>query len=247
MTDTWNVLFDLDDTLIHCNKYFDIVIDKFADHMEQWFSEFGLTRETIKKKQTEIDLAGIDLHGFKVERFPESFAETYDYYCKEFARPSDLKERLLALEIGYSVYESEFELYPDVVETLTKLQEAGHTLSLYTGGDERVQRKKVEKVNLSPFFEDRIFVATHKNSEALANVLRRTNADKAVTWMVGNSLRTDIVPAIENGIGAVYIPPLSNWAYDLVEIDVKEDDRLFRADSITRVPSIIAHYYLQGK
>lgn len=247
MTEKWNVLFDLDDTLIHCNKYFDMVIDRFAEQVAEWFAEYGLTKEEVKRKQLEIDLAGIDVHGFTIERFPESFAETYDYFIGLYGRVSDPEERRTVLDIGYTVYESDFELYPDVVETLTKLSDAGHTLALYTGGDETVQRKKVEKVNLSPFFGDRIFVARHKNAEALAGILQNMGYDRSVTWMVGNSLRTDIVPAIENGIGAVYIPPLSNWAFDLVHIEVKEDERLLRVDSIQKVPQALSAYYLQVK
>ncbi|WP_199614879.1 HAD family hydrolase [Paenibacillus alkalitolerans] len=245
MTGKWNVLFDLDDTLIHCNKYFDLVIDQFAELMEEWFSGHRLKKEQIKRKQLEIDLAGIEVHGFTAERFPESFAETYDYFGALSGRPADPDERRRVLELGYTVYDSEFELYPDVVETLTMLHKAGHMLSLYTGGDETIQRRKVEKVNLAPFFGDRIFVARHKNSDALAGIIKKMAFNPSVTWMVGNSLRTDIVPALENGIGAVYIPPLSNWAFDLVQIDVQPADRLIRVDSIRKVPEALNKYRLQ--
>jgi putative hydrolase of the HAD superfamily len=242
----YNLLFDLDDTLIHCNKYFDLVIDQFADLMETWFSSDRLSKAEIKKMQLEIDLAGIHVSGFMKERFPESFAETYDYYAALYGRDTDPEERDRLIDLGYTVYDSEFELYPNVVDTLKKLQEAGHQLSLYTGGDQMIQRSKVEKVNLSPFFEDRIFVAQHKNSEALEGILRTQSFDRSITWMIGNSLRTDIVPAIECGIGAIYIPPLSNWAFDLVDIPVGNTERLLRLTSIQEVPAAIRDHRLQG-
>lgn len=233
---TFNLLFDLDDTLIHCNKYFDMVIEQFLEWMESWFRPHRLNKEEIKKTQQQFDLAGIQVAGFSADRFPMSFAETYDYYSNLCARKPDPRERQKIIELGYTVYDSEFELYPDVVETLVHLQEAGHKLSLFTGGVEPIQRSKVEKVNLLPFFENRIFVAQHKNSHALERILNSMAFDRATTWMIGNSLRTDIIPAIECGIGAVYIPPLSEWAFDQIEVPVKETDRFVRLQSIQQVP-----------
>ncbi|TLS53148.1 HAD family hydrolase [Paenibacillus antri] len=239
-TETLNLLFDLDDTLIHCNKYFDLVIDQFADLVETWFASHKLTKEEIKKKQLELDLAGIHVHGFAAERFPESFAETYDHYSDLFGREPDPEERQRLLDLGYTVYDSEFELYPHVVDTLSRLRSEGHLISLYTGGVEKIQRAKVEKVNLGPFFEDRIFVAQHKNAEALERILTTMGFDRSRTWMIGNSLRTDIAPAVACGIGAVYIPPLSNWAFDLVDIPVGQSERLLRLESISQVPAALA-------
>ncbi|MCI3920347.1 HAD family hydrolase [Paenibacillus sp. TRM 82003] len=239
MAERLNLLFDLDDTLIHCNKYFDLVIDEYAEQLETWFSGFRLTKDEIKKKQLEIDLAGIHISGFTKERFPESFVETYDYFAALYGREPDDRERDLLLKLGYTVYDSEFELYPNVVNTLADLQAEGHLLSLYTGGDETLQRSKVEKVNLSPFFEDRIFVAVHKNSEALEGILTRMQFDRSRTWMTGNSLRTDIAPAVICGIGAMYIPPLSNWAFDAVEVPEAEPGRLLTLRSIEDVPEAV--------
>jgi len=235
-----NLLFDLDDTLIHCNKYFDLVIDQFADLLETWFAGVRLTKDEIKKKQLELDLAGIHVAGFAAERFPESFAETYDHYCAMHGRQRDPEERRRLLELGYTVYDSEFELYPNVVDTLSRLRAEGHLISLYTGGVEKIQRAKVEKVNLGPFFDDRIFVAQHKNATALEGILTSMGFDRSRTWMIGNSLRTDIAPAIECGIGAVYIPPLSNWAFDLVDIPLGASERLLRLESISQVPAALA-------
>jgi len=245
MADSYHLLFDLDDTLIHCNKYFDLVIDQFAELMADWFRSYGIAKEAFKEKQQELDLAGIQKSGFAAERFPESFAETYDHFSALYGRESDPGERERLLDLGYTVYDSEFELYPDVVETLTRLKQEGHVLSLYTGGDQTIQTKKVEKVNLSPFFEDRIFVAKHKNSEALEQILSALGADRSLTWMIGNSLRTDIVPAIACNIGAVYIPPLSSWAFDLVDVPVEKWERLLRVSSIDEVPAAISAYYGQ--
>lgn len=238
---TYHLLFDLDDTLIHCNKYFDLVIDQYAELMVTWFASHRLSKADVKAKQLELDLAGIHIEGFTAERFPESFADTYDHYSALFGRELSAEERQRVLDLGYTVYDSEFELYPDVVDTLFRLQAEGHSLSLYTGGVETIQRGKVEKVNLGPFFEDRIYVAQHKNQDALEGILQSTDFDRSRTWMIGNSLRTDIVPAIACGIGAIYIPALSSWAYDEVDAPAADaSDRLLQLESIEQVPAALA-------
>ena len=82
------ILFDLDDTLVHCNKYFDFVIDQFIDLMLTWYSGHGLSAQDIKQKQLQIDLAGIHIHGFMPDRFPKSFVETYQWFATHYNRPT---------------------------------------------------------------------------------------------------------------------------------------------------------------
>lgn len=245
MSSPLNLLFDLDDTLIHCNIYFDQVIEHFVDLMEQWFAD-SIPRENIKAKQLEYDLVGIQSKGFKAARFPESFLETYHYYCQLTNRLSHDEELTLLWRLGYSVYDSDFQLYPDVLQTLTQLQDEGHTLHLFTGGDPIIQRKKVQKVNLAPFFHDRIFVAQHKDTHALEKILRERDVQRDSCWMIGNSYRTDIIPALQCKIGAIYIPPLSNWAFDEVPIPSLENNRFLHANSIRNMPQVLKDYLYNG-
>ncbi len=242
-----NLMFDLDDTLIHCNIYFDQVIDRFVDLMEQWFTNNVIPREEIKKTQLEFDLAGIQSKGFKAERFPESFLETYEFYCHLTGRSTRTEEQSSLWRLGYSVYDSDFRLYPHVFQTLNQLQREGHVLHLYTGGDSKIQRKKVEKVNLAPFFHNRIFVAQHKNSEALEAILREHDIHRESSWMIGNSYRTDIIPALECEIGAIYIPPISSWAFDQVPIPSLDHKRLLHATSIRNMPRVLNDYLYNGR
>ncbi len=237
-----NLMFDLDDTLIHCNIYFDQVIDRFVDLMEQWFANDDIPREEIKKTQLEFDLAGIQTKGFKAERFPESFLETYEFYCHLTGRLARSEEQSCLWQLGYSVFDSDFRLYPHVFRTLSRLQREGHVLHLYTGGDPKIQRKKVEKVNLAPFFLDRIFVAQYKNREALETILRERDLHRESSWMIGNSYRTDIIPALECDIGAIYIPPISTWAFDQVDIPPLENERFLHATSIRNMPHVLKDY-----
>lgn len=241
------VLFDLDDTLIHCNKYFITVINQFADQMERWFSPHGITRKEVKQKQLEIDLAGVHIHGFKMDRFPQSFVDTYEYYLKHTGHIDIPGAKEMLLELGRSVFSFQVEPYPHMVETLEQLKEDGHVLYLYTGGDASIQRKKVEQVGIRPFFEDRIFVTEHKNTSFLDSIIRSQRFDRSLTWMIGNSARTDVVPALEAGIHSIYIPTDQEWEYNVVDIDVKPKGAFYTASSLKEVPGMIRNYANQMK
>ncbi|MNH99336.1 dUMP phosphatase [compost metagenome] len=236
------ILFDLDDTLIHCNKFFDTVIDQFVDLMLTWFSGHGLKAEDIKLKQLEIDLAGVNIHGFLANRFPKSFVETYQWYAESFNRKTSKKEEDWLLQLGHTVYEFSVEPYPHMNETLETLQSAGHQLFLYTGGDASIQMKKVIDSGLDQYFHDRIFVTIHKTKEFMESLVHEQQFDRRHTWMIGNSVRTDVLPALHAGIHTIYIPAVKEWKFNNVEIDVLPQGAFYELPSLKEVPVAIESY-----
>ncbi|WP_438433277.1 HAD family hydrolase [Gorillibacterium sp. sgz500922] len=237
------ILFDMDDTLSHCNKYFDLVLEQFSDQLTTWFAAHRLTADAVKDKQYEIDTQGVTLLGFTEDHFPASLVETYRYFSQMTGRPEDEAEIESLLQLGRSVYDRNVEPYPDMAETLTRLSEAGHTLFLYTGGVEAIQKRKVESLKLGDFFADRIFIRRHKNSDALEAILTEHQFDRSRTWMIGNSLRTDILPALERGIKAIYVPAITEWDYNIVELTIKPEGAYFTVPALKDVPDTI-HGYL---
>lgn len=236
------ILFDLDDTLVHCNKYFDTVIDQFVDLMLTWFSGHGLKPEDIKNQQLEIDLAGVHIHGFMADRFPKSFVETYHWFSERYNRRISRKEEDWLMQLGHTVYEFTVEPYPHMNETLETLKSAGHRLFLYTGGDASIQMKKVRNSGLDIYFQDRIFVTVHKTTEFMETLLREQRFDRRHTWMIGNSVRTDVLPALHAGIHAIYIPALQEWKYNTGEIDIKPRGAFYQLSSLQEVPDTIQDY-----
>ena len=75
-----NILFNLDDTLVYCNRYFNDIIGLFSDQLNRWFESYS--KEEIKNKQLELDIEAISTHGLGSERFPDSFINTYKYFCE---------------------------------------------------------------------------------------------------------------------------------------------------------------------
>jgi putative hydrolase of the HAD superfamily len=239
------IMFDLDDTLIHCNKYFHFILDQFTDEMTTWFSPAGITRASIMEKQTEIDIARVHVQGFMSEHFPQSFIDTYRYFQSLTGRAASPLEEEKLWKLGNSVYEQEVEPYPHMEETLTALTNIGHELHLYTGGDSLIQHRKIERMQLERYFQDRIYVRQLKNTAALEQILIDGRFDRGNTWMIGNSVRTDVVPALQCGINAVYLKQESEWVYNVIPIDATPRGALLTLTALPQVPTAI-HSYLDA-
>ncbi|KKI92824.1 HAD family hydrolase [Bacillus sp. SA1-12] len=233
-----NILFNLDDTLSFCNRYFSQVIDEFAELMTTWFE--SVNKEEIKQKQLQIDIAAISQHGLKSERFPESFVGTYNHFCDITGKVKKKDEIHYLRELGFKVFQIPVEPIPFMSETLQRLKEEGHELYLHTGGDEANQRRKIAQLELTTYFEHRIFISEHKDTTALSDILKTIKANPKVTWMVGNSLRTDIVPALEMNIHAIYIPAESEWQYNVVDVNVDHSSAYLTVNSLQEVPDVIS-------
>lgn len=237
------IMFDLDDTLIHCNKYFYLVIDQFIDAMTTWFGSSSLvTVQAIRDKQMEIDIAGVAVFGFKSEHFPQSFVDTYIHFSHLTGRKRLTNEENFLWKLGLSVYEHDTEPYPNMEQTLFSLAESGHELHLYTGGELPIQRRKIEKLNLERYFDSRIYIRRLKNSDALESILSTGQFDRSSTWMVGNSIRTDVVPALTAGIHAIHMRAVTEWEYNVVQIEVEPKGAFLTLDHLKDVPDAIHGY-----
>jgi len=233
------ILFDLDDTLVHCNKYFNAVLDQFADLLSGWFGGHGVKQEHVLQKQIEIDMAGIHEHGLLPERFPESLVETYFHYCDLLGLKKRQDEADFLRKLGFSVYDIKIEPYPHMRETLNAMRADGHHLCLYTGGEPSIQLRKVEQMKLGEFFGERIFVTLHKTTEYMKYLIHHHGFEKSRTWMIGNSVRTDVMPALENGIHAIHIRAEQEWQFNEVAITAKPQGAFLNLPSLREVPDAI--------
>jgi putative hydrolase of the HAD superfamily len=176
-----NILFNLDDTLVYCNRYFNHAIDLFVNQMTAWFEQ--VPAEEIKQKQLELDLASIKEYGLSSKRFPESFVGTYKYFCDFAGKEKKTSEIDDVRELGFKVFKIPVEPIPFMNETLKKLKEEGHELYLHTGGDEANQRRKITQLELTTYFENRIFISEYKDITALSDILKTIKADPKKTFI----------------------------------------------------------------
>ncbi|EJW15730.1 MULTISPECIES: HAD family hydrolase [Paenibacillus] len=233
------ILFDMDDTLIYCNKYFDIVIHQFLDTMATWFRTWNIPAAEIKSIQSQFDIEGVHKNGFESEHFPRSLIGAYHHFSSLTGRETSDEEVEFLRKLGMSVYEMEIEPYPGMVETLEQLRDAGHRLYLYTGGEPVIQQRKIDQMKLSQYFDDRIFIRQHKTAEALADIVADQDFQPANTWMIGNSVRTDVEPGLMAGLNVIYLKRPNEWFYNVVEIETKPQGALYTIERLADVPRVI--------
>ncbi|MDP5277129.1 HAD family hydrolase [Chengkuizengella axinellae] len=234
-----SILFDLDDTLIHCNKYYKNVLDTFIELMKDWFGDYGISKQQLKEKQLEIDIHLVEKHGFSAGHFPLSLVKTYDFFCKITPIEINKTKKKLLKELGETVYSKDVEAYPKMYETLEKLRADGHHLHLYTGGEDAIQYKKIKHLGLEEYFEKRIYITRHKTVHALKDIVMKQQLEVKETWMIGNSLRTDVKPSLQVGLNTIHIPCETEWKYNIVELNIKPKSLFYTITSLHEVPGYI--------
>jgi len=205
-----NLIFDADDTLWENNIYYEEVREKFLSLTDA----LGVARAEVEEKIDVMEQRNIKLFGYGSENFIRSLKETYVFFA---GHHDHLQQTLLQIEsLGSALYNFRIEFLPRVVETLTALRER-HRFLLLTKGDPREQRSKVHKSNLEKFFEH-VVIVSEKNVAAYEQVVHDLSLDKSITWMIGNSPRSDINPALEAGLGAVYVPHAVTWHFERIPV-----------------------------
>jgi putative hydrolase of the HAD superfamily len=232
-------LFDLDDTLMWNMHDYSFPILDFVRLVIERLGPRAPDVPTIINLQAEIDSKKVKEwiplgKGFSKERFPTSLAETY----REISAPlgiSDLKGEKLAYQIGTKAFSLErWEqqgLVADAKRVIDYLIGKGDELILVTKGDKEVQRMKISVNKLESMF-DEIHIAPTKNKEVLEEIIGKRNKNKV--WHVGNSIKSDILPAIESEIGAIYIP-METWKFEREHADLPKYNRLIKIDKISEV------------
>ncbi len=204
------LLIDADDTLWENNIFFESAVDNFISQVEQ----LGYTREYIRHILNETERRNIRQHGYGVRSFGRSLEATYLKLAGNLARREIVQgvERMVA----------ELEATPPhildgVPETLAYLAKHNR-LILLTKGEPAEQAAKVERSGLQPYF-DAIEIVLEKDSGVYDRMIEQFKIVKTHGWMVGNSPRSDINPALQCGLNAVFIPHSATWELEKCELE----------------------------
>ena len=171
----------------------------------------GFKKEEALAKLDEIDIKNIHQHGFRKERYPYSLGKTYEYFSQKNGKEINPEVKKKIEELGWQVFRQVPELVDDVYQTLDILSQK-YFLILATLGDTQVQEKKLELTGLKKYFSA-IYVLRYKSVEEYQNILTEHNLNKKDTWIVGNSVRSDLNPGLKLGINCILIPYLS-WKFE---------------------------------
>jgi putative hydrolase of the HAD superfamily len=209
-----HLIFDADDTLWDSNIHFLEAEAQFVAELVA--AQAGATeavRAAIRRRELEI----IKSHGYG----REPFVILLRMVAAELA-PALARETLASAveRIGAHFLERDCELLPDVEPTLIELA-ARHHLTLFTKGQPRDQLRKLERSGLRRHFSH-VEVPPEKDEAAYRRLVEAAALDRTRAFMIGNSPRSDINPALRAGLRAVFIPHPHTWELEHEEVDLAD-------------------------
>ena len=216
------IAFDADDTLWINEYHYRKAEEKFGRLMEKFVSPDVANQMLLKTEKDNLPLLGYGSKPFII-----SLIET----GIEISRGTLSNDEILELiKIGKETIGRKIELMPEVVEILSGLS-GKYPIILATKGDLKEQESKIERSGLEQYFSH-IEIMSEKNSENYLKIIRMHNIEPENFLMVGNSFKSDILPVLEIGGNALYIPSDITWAHEVVE--EIEHPKLIRAERLSK-------------
>lgn len=230
------VILDLDDTLIFTHRFYSEVIHRAMNFL----CVLGLDVAEAPELLLEIERENIKEAGFAKDRFPLSLGQLYQRLCEDQGLEADPYHRHQMEGIGWAIFGVYHPPVPGALTVLSTLLDKGYSLHLFTKGDHNIQRDKIERSGLTSFFSS-INIALDKNEHEFLKVcsMNRLSPDRCV--MIGDSLKADIIPALNIGMNAINLVVPDQWQFEVPSFIPPETDRpLFRQiKSIKEVPSLL--------
>ncbi len=199
------LLIDADDTLWENNIYFERAIASFISYLDHRTH----TPEQVREHLNHCERATIAAHGYGLQSFRRSLVACFEQLT-DAPVTEDKHQRIVSFT--EAIADHEIELLPNVSETLADLA-TRHRLILVTKGNPVEQSGKLERSGLAPHFSA-IEVLPEKHNEAYLALVEHHRCDATTTWMIGNSPRSDINPALAAGLHAVFIPHDFTWVLE---------------------------------
>lgn len=221
---------DADDTLWHNETIFRLTHKRFTELLSDHADEAAL-----ESRLSEVEQRNLRLYGYGVKGFTLSMLETAIEMCGGEA-PAHIVREILAA--GREMLSHPVEALPGVPETLNSL--ANHyRLVLVTKGDLLDQERKLAASGLGELFSA-VEIVSEKERTTYERVFTRHGTGPHEAMMVGNSMRSDIIPALEAGSWGVYIPYSITWSHEIAEAP-QEKSRFMELSSIKELPEQISN------
>lgn len=199
------LIIDADDTLWENNVYFERAFDDFYTFLEH----STLSPAEVRDVLDEIESANAKIHGYGSLNFANNLEQCYQRLAQRAVDPQDL---LTVRSFALKILEAPIEVIDGVAETLEYLA-ARHDLTLFTKGHPEEQQMKIDSSGLSNWFQ-RSQIVKEKDLAAYRDLAVAHGFDPAQTWMIGNSPKSDINPALEAGLNAVFVPHERTWTLE---------------------------------
>ncbi len=201
------IAFDADDTLWHNEAFFREAEDKFCALLEDYLPQHTIARELLK---TEIDNLG--LYGYGIKGFMLSMIETA-IRISDKTIPAVAIERIM--EYGQDLLRKPVQLIDDVEEVLMALKPK-YKLVMATKGDLLDQERKLIKSGLGHYFHH-IEIMSDKKEADFKKLIRHLDIDANDFLMIGNSLKSDVLPVLNIGGHGIHIPYHITWQHETMD------------------------------
>jgi len=203
------LIIDADDTLWENNIYFERAFDAFVEYL----AHSSLTPEQVRDVLDEIEEANNKIHGYGSLNFARNLRECYEHLAERDVSDEDVKT---VVRFAEQILECPIEVIDGVPETLEYL--AGrHDLTLFTKGHPEEQKLKIDRSGLGVWFAHTAIVK-EKDAAAYRELVRSRGMNPERTWMIGNSPKSDVNPALEAGLRAVFVPHAHTWILEKQEL-----------------------------
>jgi putative hydrolase of the HAD superfamily len=199
------LILDADDTLWENNIYFEAAFEQFCEYL----AHSSLSPLDIRGVLDEIEAVNAKVHGYGCRNFARNLGE-----CLRRLAERDIGEADLAAvrEFAHAILDKPIELIEGVEETVADLS-GRHDLTVFTKGDPEEQRMKIEQSGLARYFQHTAIVK-EKDRAAYDRLAVERGLPAERTWMIGNSPKSDINPALAAGLRAVYVPHPRTWSLE---------------------------------
>ena len=204
-----HLIIDADDTLWENNIYFERAFDEFVEFL----AHSSLTPTDVREVLNEVELANARVHGYGSQSFGRNLRQCYERLAERAIGEDDL---VTVMGFAERILGHPIELIDGVRDTLEYLS-SQHELTLFTKGHPDEQTLKIDRSGLGRFFAHTA-VVHEKDVAAYTQLVFARGLIPDRTWMVGNSPKSDINPALAAGLNAVFVPHAHTWVLEHQEI-----------------------------
>jgi putative hydrolase of the HAD superfamily len=223
-------VFDADDTLWHNERLY----NHTQAGLEALLAPYGVEPEAVEAALFATETRNIGLFGYGVKSFALSMIETaIELTGGKFSGPDVLS----VIALAKAQITAPMEPLEHVVKTVAHLATRYH-LMVITKGDLLDQEAKMARSGLGSYFKD-IEVVSDKTPEKYARLFKNHNVEPARVLMVGDSLRSDILPILEIGAMAVYIPYEIAWQHEAAQLPAADSAGFYQLKNISELPALL--------
>jgi putative hydrolase of the HAD superfamily len=223
------LIFDADDTLWENNVRFERVIDDFLG----WLAHPTLAKAELRPILDDIERANTVTVGYGSKALLYNLRETFEHLYQR--QVTDVESKQIE-ELAVALIDHRVDLIEGVPETLAEL--AGrHELLMLTKGAVDEQQGKIDSSGLARHFSG-IHIVAEKDVRVYRELLEQRSLDAGNTWMIGNSPKSDILPARAAGMNAVFIPNVHTWVLEEDDLDPSDDGVLH----LSRFTELLTHF-----